>query len=71
MSDSDAAWALLIGAPVIYELYKVFTNKSEDTLTAKIRKVFRTYTRPGKFAFLVVWGFVSAWLAAHIVGGNI
>lgn len=61
-----AAWAVLVGVPTVLELWAVYTNRDDWTLSPHLRATLRCGTRPGNAVTAVAIGGGAAWLAHHL-----
>ncbi|MFB6640241.1 hypothetical protein ACFCYF_23630 [Streptomyces chartreusis] len=59
-------WVTLLALGLVYEFYALANGDPGDTLSERVRAVFRVHTRPGRAIFLVLWLSFAAWFAAHI-----
>jgi len=64
-----AGWGLVLLGATLFELIAVDHKRSELTLSAFTRDIFRTDTKLGRAAFLVAWGALSAWFPRHVLRG--
>lgn len=64
--NSTAVWAGLFGAGLLYEAYAIFNRPEGDTLSEKIRALFRVKSKPGRAIFTVLWAGFSVWFLFHI-----
>ncbi|HKY58321.1 MAG TPA: hypothetical protein VJL80_09810 [Aeromicrobium sp.] len=66
MIERAGLWATFLTASAVADWFLDQRNDG-STLSEVTRWTFRTHTRPGRYAFLAVWGGFAAWFALHIV----
>jgi len=59
-------WVIWIAAFACIELAALLNDRPGDTLSEHFRKWFRTDTKPGRTAWLIVSGIFVAWFLVHI-----
>jgi hypothetical protein len=60
------AWVALLGAPTALELWAVFTDRTDWTLSPQLRSALRCGTKGGNAMTAVAIGGGAAWLAHHL-----
>lgn len=70
MVKVNHGWAAVAAAGVVLESYALRRGLDDATLSATMRKVFRTDTRKGRALFTVALGGVGLWLHRHVIVGD-
>lgn len=70
MHHGHVGWAAVAGAGVVLEAYALRRGLPDATLSATVRRTFRTDTREGRMVFSMMLGGVALWFHRHILVGD-
>lgn len=62
-------WVIVTAAALALEAEALKHSKHDATFSQATRQVFRTETKYGKIAFIVVWTWLYFWFLDHIMKG--
>lgn len=60
-----AAWTLLVGVPVAYDVW-ADRHRPQGTLTALAKWLLRAETPPGRLVSLAAWCGLTYWFLPHL-----
>lgn len=67
MSRPEVFWVASIGSLAAFDYWASKNAVTGDSLSECTRALLRTNTRPGRVAFVLAWGALTAWLVPHIL----
>jgi hypothetical protein len=67
MDGYTLAWGVWLAAFALVEGKAIANKAPGDTFSEHTRKLFATHTKPGRFAFAVVWLAFTGWYLGHIL----